>query len=51
MVCERGTLWVTQDGDLRYVMLGEGDSFTFDHPGVAVVSARQATRVRFESRR
>jgi hypothetical protein len=48
MVCERGTLWVTQDGDLRDLILGDGDSFTFDHSGVALVSALQATSVRFE---
>src|SRR5215207_879876 len=28
--CLGGTLWITQDGDRRDIILGSGESFTFD---------------------
>ena len=37
--CVSGSLWVTQDGDLRDIVLKAGESFAFDHKGDALISA------------
>ncbi|HEY0820452.1 MAG TPA: DUF2917 domain-containing protein [Rhizobacter sp.] len=37
--CERGELWITQDGDPRDVIIGPKQCFTLDRAGPAVVSA------------
>ena len=34
-----GSLWITQDGDLRDVVLGPGEAFDFDRRGDALLSA------------
>jgi hypothetical protein len=34
-----GSLWITQDGDLRDVVLGPGQAFDFDRRGDALLSA------------
>ena len=39
IVCHSGTVWVTQDGDPRDVILRAGDAFTFDREGPALVQA------------
>jgi hypothetical protein len=39
IVCLRDELWLTQDGDLRDVVLAPGEHFTLDCDGVALVSA------------
>ena len=39
IVCERGSVWVTQDGDPRDVILHAGESFTLDRDGPALVQA------------
>lgn len=36
---DRGTAWLTQDGDRRDVVLEAGGSFRLDRGGVALVSA------------
>ncbi len=41
-----GTLWITQDGDRRDVVLKAGESFAFDRPA-ALVSALGAATARF----
>ena len=37
--CVTGSLWVTQDGNPRDIVLAPGESFTFDHRGDALISA------------
>ena len=37
--CVSGSLWVTQDGDLRDIVLKPGESFAFDHKGDALICA------------
>jgi len=37
--CLSGTIWITQDGDLRDIVLGAGEAFDFDRRGDALVSA------------
>lgn len=34
-----GTVWITQDGDVRDIVLEAGERFTFDRAGLAIVSA------------
>jgi len=42
IACHRGSVWVTQDGDPRDVILRAGESFTLDREGPALVQAFQA---------
>jgi hypothetical protein len=39
IVCDSGTMWVTQDGDARDIILRAGESFTLDRNGTALVQA------------
>ena len=34
-----GSIWITQDGDLRDIVLQDGEAFDFDRPGDALLSA------------
>jgi hypothetical protein len=36
---ERGLLWITQEGDLRDILVRHGESFRLDRDGVAILSA------------
>ena len=40
-----GSVWVTQDHDLRDVVLNPGESFTIDASGRALVQAFEPSRV------
>jgi hypothetical protein len=42
---DRGTAWLTQDGDRRDIVLEAGGSFRLDRAGVAVVSACTAVEL------
>ncbi len=37
--CVLGSLWLTQDGDPRDILLKPGDSFTLDRDGLAIIYA------------
>ncbi len=37
--CLSGSIWITQDGDLRDIVLGPGDAFAFDRHTDALLSA------------
>jgi hypothetical protein len=39
VLCLKGTVWITQEGDPRDVILGSGQSFVLDRKGVAVAYA------------
>ena len=41
--CESGVLWVTQDNDVRDVVLTAGERFKSDRPGTVLVYALQPT--------
>jgi hypothetical protein len=39
-----GTIWITQDGDLRDIVIGAGEGFDFDRRGDALLSAFDDSR-------
>lgn len=43
-----GTLWITEEGEVKDTILGSGDSYTIRHPGLAVVTALGASRITIE---
>ena len=42
--CLSGSLWITQDGDPRDIVLGAGEAFDFDRRGDALLSAFDDSR-------
>ena len=42
--CLTGTLWITQDGDRRDIILKAGEGFDFDRRGDALLSAFDDSR-------
>src|SRR6516225_5650249 len=39
VTCVRGVLWITQSNDTDDIVVGAGESFVLDRPGLAIVSA------------
>ena len=39
VVCHRGSVWLTQQGDPRDIVLAAGEAFTLDRGGVALLQA------------
>lgn len=44
IMCCAGTIWITQENDARDIYLSAGDSFTFDRPGIALISAEEGMK-------
>ena len=42
--CLSGSLWITQDGDPRDIVLGPGQGFSFDRSSEALLSAFDDSR-------
>ncbi len=42
--CLSGSIWITQDGDRRDIVLGAGEAFAFDRKTDAVLSAFDDSR-------
>jgi hypothetical protein len=40
-----GQVWITQESDPRDIVIGPGESFTFDRPGLALVQAFRSARL------
>lgn len=40
-----GTVWITQDGDLRDIVLSDGEAFELDRPTPAIVQAFELAKV------
>ena len=47
--CLAGSLWITQDGDPRDILLAAGECFTLDRRGVALVTAMHDARLRLNA--
>lgn len=43
IVCQSGSLWVTQEGEVKDAVLLPGDSLTLGNDGLAVITALQAS--------
>lgn len=39
IICTGGTLWVTQSGDLKDHILGQGQKFVINHPDTVLIEA------------
>jgi hypothetical protein len=39
VTCVAGTVWITQSADARDIIIGEGQTFILDKPGLALVVA------------
>lgn len=50
IVCLRGGVWITQHHDCRDIVLGAGERFVFDRPGLAIVQATADSLVRITER-
>jgi hypothetical protein len=40
-----GKVWITQQGDPKDHIVSGGESFTFDHPGLALIEALEPARL------
>ena len=45
VVCRAGSLWITQECDVKDAVITAGESFTLSHPGLTLVSALSATEL------
>ena len=47
LVCHSGSVWVTQEGDQRDIILGAGEAFVLDHAGTALVQGLEQSAISF----
>jgi hypothetical protein len=45
VLCLKGSIWVTQEGDIRDYILEEGDAFLITRPGLVLVRAFKPARL------
>ncbi|HWA11780.1 MAG TPA: DUF2917 domain-containing protein [Burkholderiales bacterium] len=45
---QEGTLWITEEGEVKDTVLGRGEVYTIRHPGLAVLTALGASRITVE---
>lgn len=45
LTCVSGSVWITHDGDLKDVVISEGDSYTVVRPSRMLVSGLEASSV------
>ncbi len=45
ITARRGAIWITQDNDLRDVVLSSGESFLLDQPELAIVQAFDSAEI------
>jgi hypothetical protein len=45
ITARRGSVWITQDNDLRDVVLSSGESFLLEKPELAIVQAFDAAEI------
>jgi len=45
VVCRAGSLWITQECDVKDAVITAGESFTLSHPGLTLVSALSAAEL------
>ena len=45
ITARRGSVWITQDNDLRDVVLSSGESFRLDQPDLAIVQAFETAEI------
>ena len=46
VTCVSGTLWITQDHDTKDTIIGDGQCFTIDYPGLTLLTALEPTQLR-----
>jgi hypothetical protein len=49
ILCLLGALWITEEGDTKDTILGDGESCTLSRAGLAIVTALGASRIRIEA--
>ena len=45
IVCGAGSLWITQECDVKDAVITAGESFTLSHPGLTLVTALNASEL------
>lgn len=46
--CYDGTLWITEEGEVKDTILGAGESYTIRSPGLVVLTSLGASRIAIE---
>ena len=43
--CRSGSVWITQEGDVKDVIIVDGESFTIRNPGLTLVTGLEASSI------